>query len=87
MHALRRGARRLASLSDDEGTRLKLASIISEQKRSLQNESCVSTNVYESIRTTIDEMTNSIDNLGDRGHFMGGIVRLAAVSNIFLSNG
>ena len=78
--------RRLASLSDDKSTRLKLASIISERKRSLQNESCVSTNVYESIRTTIDEMANNIGNLGDRGHFLGGIVRLAAVSNIFLTN-
>jgi len=68
----------LASLSEDENTRLKLASIISEQKRSLQNEACVTINVYESIRTAIDDMANGIADLGDRGHFMGGIVRLAA---------
>ena len=64
--------RSLASLFEDEITRLKHASIISEQKRSLQNESsCVSNNVYESIRTTIDDMANSIADLGDGGHFMG----------------
>jgi hypothetical protein len=74
--------RRLASLSEDESTRLKIASIISEQKRSLQNEACVTNNIYEGIRTTIGDMANSIADLGDRGHFMGGIVRLAAVSSV-----
>ncbi len=34
------------------------------------------------IRTTIGDMANSIADLGDRGHFMGGIVALAAVRSI-----
>ena len=49
------------------------------QKRSLQN-NCVSAGIYEGIRAALDEMTNTITDLGDRGHFIGGIVRLTSVS-------
>jgi hypothetical protein len=81
--------RRLASLSQDETTREKLASIISEQKRTLQITGCdtngtsyygVTNETYENIRVGLEEMSNTISDLGDRGHFIGAIVRLAAVS-------
>ena len=79
-HNRLRGSRRmLASLSEDDTTRGKLAAIISKQKRSLQN-NCVSAGIYEGIRAALDEMTNTITDLGDRGHFIGGIVRLTSVS-------
>ena len=81
-HNRLRGSRRmLASLSEDDTTRGKLAAIISKQKRSLQN-NCVSTGIYEGIRAALEEMSDAITDLGDRGHFIGGIVRLAAVSTI-----
>jgi len=76
--------RRLASLSEDEGTKNKLADIIDKQKsRSLQTGGCFSEATYEGIRTNIAEMADAITNVADRGHFYGGIVRLAAVSYRF----
>lgn len=68
--------RRLASLSQDDTTREKLAAIISKQKRSLQIDECVTNQIYENIRVALEGMTNVISDLGDRGHFIGGIVRL-----------
>lgn len=77
---LRNRRQRLASLSEDSDTKARLHSIISCQKRLLQNEGCVSNNTYESLRQALSEMANAITDPGDRGHFIGGIVRLAAVS-------
>jgi len=71
--------RRLASLSEDDTTREKLASIIAEQKRSLQaHPECITTENYENLRTALDGIASGISNIGDRGHFLGGVVRLAA---------
>lgn len=80
---LRNRRKRLASLSEDSETKARLHSIISCQKRLLQNEGCVSNNTYESLRQALGEMANAITDPGDRGHFIGGIVRLAAVSIVY----
>jgi hypothetical protein len=71
--------RRLQSLSRDDDTRTKLAAIIIKQKRSLQTLDCVSEIELESIRVTLEQMASAIADDGDRGHFLGMIVRLAAV--------
>lgn len=75
--------RRMASLREGQ-TKDKLASIVKIQarksdeiKRSLQT-SCVSHANYDDIRNNIAQMAVAIDDIGDRGHFFGGILRLAA---------
>lgn len=75
--------RRMASLREGE-TKDKLASIIKKQslksegmKRSLQT-TCMTNANYNDIRNNIAQMAEVIDDDGDRGHFFGGIVRLAA---------
>ena len=87
--AHQRHHRRLTSLSDDQNTRKQIEDIIRTQKRSVENTGCLPSNetvygvtreTYESIRISLGEITNSINDLGDRGHFIGGIVRIAAVS-------
>lgn len=75
--------RRLASLSQDEVVRTKLGNIItaSKQRRSLDDNDCgLSVETYEDLREDLSSMASAIGNAGDRGHFIGGIVRLAAVS-------
>ena len=80
--------RRLASLSEDPTTRQGLKDIISRraknnekrygtEDRSLQEE-CLSEETYDAIDEDISEMSAAIADVADRGHFFGGIVRLAA---------
>lgn len=75
---------RFASLSEDEDTKAKIAEIIENQRqkqsqrRGLETTICVSQEDYDGIRTNISDIANAIGNVGDRGHFFGGIVRLAA---------
>eukprot|EP00547_Thalassionema_nitzschioides_P009132 CAMPEP_0194227992 /NCGR_PEP_ID=MMETSP0156-20130528/43139_1 /TAXON_ID=33649 /ORGANISM="Thalassionema nitzschioides, Strain L26-B" /LENGTH=1501 /DNA_ID=CAMNT_0038960493 /DNA_START=21 /DNA_END=4526 /DNA_ORIENTATION=- len=74
-------SRRLASLSEDPDTREKLAAIIEEQKRLLQGTTgpdCIAQGTYDNLRETLGAMTDSIADAGERGHFIGGLVRLAA---------
>mmetsp|Transcript_23458 Transcript_23458/g.34794 ORF Transcript_23458/g.34794 Transcript_23458/m.34794 type:complete len:530 (+) Transcript_23458:84-1673(+) len=74
--------RRLASLSEGE-TRDDIAVIIKNQQlkaennRSLQT-ACMTQETYDDIQANIAELARVIRNDGDRGHFFGGIVRLAA---------
>eukprot|EP00547_Thalassionema_nitzschioides_P009452 CAMPEP_0194227572 /NCGR_PEP_ID=MMETSP0156-20130528/42927_1 /TAXON_ID=33649 /ORGANISM="Thalassionema nitzschioides, Strain L26-B" /LENGTH=504 /DNA_ID=CAMNT_0038960059 /DNA_START=1198 /DNA_END=2712 /DNA_ORIENTATION=- len=69
--------RRLGSLRVGE-TKRQLQNIIDEQReRSLQT-SCFSQEVYDGIRVNIAAMGDAILDAGDKGHFWGGIVRLAA---------
>lgn len=70
--------RKLAALSEDKNTRESIAAIISERRRSLQSSSCVSATIAEDIRLALDEIVLVINDVGLRGHFIGGIVRLAA---------
>ena len=73
--------RRLATLSEDNATKAKLAKIISKRKRKVQQGSgCVTHDMYAELRSDLEDMADAIDDDGDRGHFLGGIVRLAAVS-------
>ena len=71
--------RRLASLTEDETTRANIALIISDKKRFVQG-TCFSRAMYEDIYVKLEAIANAIVDSGDRGHFIGGIVRLAAVS-------
>ena len=48
------------------------------------NNSCVTSTMYEDINRNIESMANAIRNNDDRSHFLGGVVRLAAVSYIFI---
>ena len=80
---LRKRGRRLLSLRDDAETRASISNII--KKRSLENNrslqtstNCVSRRTYEEIFEDIVNLSQAITDVGDRGHFFGGIVRLAA---------
>mmetsp|Transcript_33438 Transcript_33438/g.50441 ORF Transcript_33438/g.50441 Transcript_33438/m.50441 type:complete len:451 (-) Transcript_33438:167-1519(-) len=68
---------RLGSLQVGE-TKRQLTKIIAEQQqRSLQT-NCVTQSVYDDILTNVAEMGSAIQDDGERGHFWGAIVRLAA---------
>merc|ERR550539_1183404 len=81
-HRYLRSRRILSSVSEDEKTRSAIAEVIElsrEKIRSLQNAGgCVSTSIYDSIRDDIVTISTAITDVGDKGHFFGGIVRLAA---------
>ena len=84
-HKNLRRRRVLASLSEDEGIRSTIADLAAKrQKRHLQNSACVSTSVYDTIHDDVVDIANAIVNADgspnqrERGHFFGGIVRLAA---------
>ena len=79
-----------ASLREDDETREAIASIVfkksrnndvTETARFLQDtppSNCVSRTIYDSIRADVTSISDSINNDRDKGHFIGGIVRLAA---------
>lgn len=82
-HRNLRKRRILSTLKDDAETRSAIATVIENRKqikRSLQfsGDNCVTTTTYDDIRTDIVALAEAIADLGDRGHFFGGIVRLAA---------
>mmetsp|Transcript_15100 Transcript_15100/g.23017 ORF Transcript_15100/g.23017 Transcript_15100/m.23017 type:complete len:462 (+) Transcript_15100:72-1457(+) len=59
-------------------TKRRFLQIIAEQEqRSLQS-TCMTQSVYNDIHANVAAMGNAIPDAGDRGHFWGGIVRLAA---------
>lgn len=71
--------RRLASLAHDEVTKKNIESFFkSREGRSLQADNCLTTSVMEDLKSDLEELSQAITNDGDRGHFLGGIVRLAA---------
>jgi hypothetical protein len=73
--------RRLAAFKEDETSKRAIASFFEQRKknRSLQEEErCITTQVVDDIQNSIDLLANSIPDLGQRGHFFGGILRLAA---------
>lgn len=69
----------LASLKYDKVSQKKLSSFFDEprRQRSLQD-TCVTTTVMSDLREDIRSLANAIVDDGIRGHFFGGIVRLAA---------
>lgn len=75
--------RRMASLREGE-TKDKLKSIIKEQqlktekRRRFLQTSCMTNDDYNDIRINIAQFAEAINDTGDRAHFFGGIVRLAA---------
>eukprot|EP00551_Chaetoceros_affinis_P010893 CAMPEP_0203683426 /NCGR_PEP_ID=MMETSP0090-20130426/47518_1 /ASSEMBLY_ACC=CAM_ASM_001088 /TAXON_ID=426623 /ORGANISM="Chaetoceros affinis, Strain CCMP159" /LENGTH=673 /DNA_ID=CAMNT_0050552573 /DNA_START=24 /DNA_END=2046 /DNA_ORIENTATION=+ len=81
---LKGGRRRriLASLGEDEQTRSAIAEIIDrrsqENRRRLQTAACVTTSTYQDIHNDVVSLSQTINGNRDRGHFFGGIVRLAA---------
>jgi len=60
--------------------RAKHSSIIAKaQRRNLQQTfDCLTSSTYNNLMDDVADLGNSINNSGDRGHFFGGIVRLAA---------
>lgn len=84
-HKNLRRRRVLASLSEDEGIRSAIADLAAKrQARNLQDSACVSTAIYDAIHDDMVDIANAIvngdgtPNQRERGHFFGGIVRLAA---------
>ena len=78
---LRKNKRRmLHSLHEDEDTRNSIAKVIKKITRRNQEirSSCIDQSTYDNIRSDIVDIAEEITNQGDRGHFFGGIVRLAA---------
>lgn len=81
---LRKRGGRLSSLRDDAETRTSISNII--KRRSLETKSrslqaapnCVSRPTYDDIIDDITSLSQAITDVGDKGHFLGGIVRLAA---------
>lgn len=83
VHAnLKGGRRRILSVDETEETRAAIAEIIAKRShanRSLQSSSgCMTTANYNDIRNDIVAIANQLTNNRDKGHFFGGIVRLAA---------
>jgi len=72
--------RRSELLAEDKTTKEKLAAIIKKRKdqRLLQQANCVTHIVYDNIHDDIASIAGSIGDIGEKGHFFGGIVRLAA---------
>lgn len=86
--------RRLSSLVNDQSTKERISDILLARvtsdaslssahhvgtHRSLQETSgCVTFSAYENLHVDIAALANAIADTRDRGHFLGGIVRLAA---------
>jgi hypothetical protein len=76
-----RRRRRLATLTSHPETRDAISDIISHRRRSLQSSSaftCLSTATYNALKDDVAHIASNITDFGDRGHFLGGILRLAA---------
>ena len=79
------GAGGTTASSLTETTRQNLSKMIQSlvSQRKLQDSNCFSQEDYEGLRLALRNMGNDIGADGQRGHFFGSIVRLAAVSGFF----
>ncbi|KAL3907688.1 MAG: hypothetical protein SGARI_003413, partial [Bacillariaceae sp.] len=69
---------RRRALGDDDTTKANMRALLEKSRRSLLVDTCFTQGVFDEIVVAVKTIADTYTHLRDKGHFFGGIVRLAA---------